>query len=73
MLINIFGGILRCDVAARGFLMATAEMPDAVRPMVVRMLGTNAEEGRDLLAEPGPNVTLVDDLNEAAEAVRALG
>ena len=73
VLINIFGGILRCDVAARGFLMATAEMPDAVRPMVVRMLGTNAEEGRDLLEGSGLNVTLVDDLNGAAEAVRALG
>jgi len=73
VLINIFGGILRCDVAARGFLMATAEMPDAVRPMVVRMLGTNAEEGRDLLEGSGLNVTLVDDLNGAAEAIRALG
>ena len=73
VLINIFGGILRCDVAARGFLMATVEMPDPVRPMVVRMLGTNAEEGRDLLAGSGLNVTLVNDLNGAAEAIRALG
>ena len=73
VLVNIFGGILRCDVAARGFLMATAEMPDAVRPMVIRMLGTNAEEGRDLMAGSGLNVKLVSDLNEAAEAIRALG
>ncbi len=73
VLINIFGGILRCDVAARGFLMAADEMPDTVRPMVVRMLGTNAEEGRDLLAGSDLNVTLVDDLNGAAEAIRALG
>jgi succinyl-CoA synthetase beta subunit len=73
VLINIFGGILRCDVAARGFLMAAEEMPGAVRPMVVRMLGTNAEEGRDLLAGSGLDVTLVDDLNGAAEAIRALG
>jgi len=73
VLINIFGGILRCDVAARGFLMAADEMPDAVRPMVVRMLGTNAGEGRSLLAGSDLNVTLVDDLNEAAEAIRALG
>ena len=72
VLINIFGGILRCDVAARGFLMATGEMPEAVRPMVVRMLGTNADEGRDLLAGSGLDVTLVDDLNGAAEAIRTL-
>jgi len=73
VLINIFGGILRCDVAARGFLLATEEMPDAVRPMVVRMLGTNADEGRDLMAGSGLNVKLVNDLNGAAEAIRALG
>ena len=73
VLINIFSGILRCDVAARGFLIATREMPDAVRPMVVRMLGTNAEEGGDLLAGSGLDLTLVDDLNGAVEAIRALG
>ncbi len=71
VLVNIFGGILRCDVAARGLLMAAESMPHAIRPMVVRMLGTNAEEGRRVLAESGLDVTLVDDLNEAAEAVRS--
>jgi succinyl-CoA synthetase beta subunit len=71
VLVNIFGGILRCDVAARGLLMAAEAMPHAIRPMVVRMLGTNAEEGRRVLAESGLDVTLVDDLNEAAEAVRS--
>jgi succinyl-CoA synthetase beta subunit len=73
VLVNLFGGILRCDVAARGLLMAAEAMPDAVRPMVVRMLGTNAEEGRALLAGSDLDVTLVDNLNEAAEAIRAAG
>lgn len=73
VLINIFGGILRCDVAARGFMMAADQMPDAVRPMVIRMQGTNAAEGRSLLAGSDLNVTLVDDLNGAADAIRALG
>ena len=73
VLVNIFGGILRCDVAARGFLMAAEAMPDAARPMVVRMLGTNAQEGRQLLSASGLDIRLVDDLNEAADAIKTLG
>ena len=73
VLVNIFGGILRCDVAARGFLMAAEAMPHGIRPMVVRMLGTNAEEGRKTLSESSLEVTLVQDLNEAAEAIKAAG
>lgn len=69
--VNIFGGILRCDVAARGFVLAAEREPAAKRPMIVRMLGTNAEEGRDVLANSGLDVTLVDDLNQAAEAIKA--
>lgn len=71
VLVNIFGGILRCDVAARGFLMAAEGEPRGMRPMVARMLGTNAAEGRRILSESGIDVTLVDDLSGAAEAVRA--
>ena len=71
--VNIFGGILRCDVAARGFVLAAEREPAAMRPMVVRMLGTNAEEGRDVLTNSGLNVTLVDDLNQAAEVIKATG
>ena len=70
VLINIFGGILRCDVVARGMLQAAAEnaqMDDT--PMVVRMLGTNAEEGRGILSESDLEVRLVDDLAGAARAV----
>ena len=73
VLINIFGGILRCDVVARGVLMAAEAMPHAFRPMVVRMLGTNAEEGRRLLSESSLDVTLVDDLAQAAKAIKAAG
>ena len=71
--VNIFGGILRCDVAARGFVLAAEREPASMRPMVVRMLGTNAEEGRDVLANSGLDVKLVDDLNQAAEVIKATG
>ena len=70
VLVNIFGGILRCDVVARGIMMAAESMPHAVRPMVVRMLGTNAEEGRRLLAESSLDITLANDLTEAAAALK---
>ena len=73
VLVNIFGGILRCDVAARGFVMASERAPDKMRPMVVRMLGTNSDEGRDILANSGLDVVLVDDLNQAAKAIRNAG
>ncbi|MCH8869121.1 MAG: ADP-forming succinate--CoA ligase subunit beta [Chloroflexi bacterium] len=71
VLINIFGGILRCDMAARGFVQRGKADPSSMRPMVVRMLGTNAEEGRKTLQDSGLDVTLVEDLPGAAEAVRA--
>ena len=71
VLINIFGGILRCDVAARGVILAAERAPDKMRPMVVRMLGTNADEGRETLANSGLDVVLVDDLGGAAEALQA--
>ena len=73
VLVNIFGGILRCDEAARGFVMASEKVPEKMRPMVVRMLGTNADEGRRTMAESGLDVVLVDDLNQAAEAIRNAG
>ena len=73
VLVNIFGGILRCDVAARGIVLASERVPDKMRPMVVRMLGTNSDEGRETLANSGLDVVLVDDLNQAAEAIRKAG
>ena len=69
--VNIFGGILRCDVAARGFVLTARREPSAMRPMVVRMLGANADEGRGILANSGLDVTLVDDLSQAANAIKA--
>ncbi len=73
ILVNIFGGILRCDIVARGILRAAEAMPHAVPPMVVRMLGTNAQQGRTLLAESSLDVILVNDLTEAAEAIKVSG
>jgi len=72
VLVNIFGGILRCDVVARGVLMAAKEADREMPPMVVRMLGTNADEGRRLLDESALEVIIVDDLNQAADALKAL-
>ncbi len=66
VLVNIFGGILRCDVVARGIIQAVNENPDIDLPIVVRMLGTNANEGREILAASGLNVILVDSLADAA-------
>lgn len=71
VLVNLFGGILRCDVAARGFLQSAEEAPDAMKPMIVRMLGTNSDEGREIMANSGLDVVLVDNLNQAADAIRA--
>ena len=65
VLVNIFGGILRCDVAARGIFMACEEAGMDL-PIVVRMLGTNLDEGLGILRESGLNITLVETLREAA-------
>ena len=73
VLVNIFGGILRCDVVARGILMAAERVTGPVPSMVVRMLGTNAGEGRQILSGTELPVTLVDDLGAAATAIRRIG
>ena len=66
ILVNLFGGILRCDVAARGIVQAADELSVSL-PIVVRMQGTNSEEGKAILAESGIKVSLADDLTEAAD------
>ncbi len=71
VLVNIFGGILRCDVVARGMILGVEELPHINVPIVVRMLGTNAEEGRDILSRSELNVTLVDDMAQASEAIKS--
>ena len=68
VLVNLFGGILRCDIAARGFILA-AERGEKMRPMVVRMLGTNSEEGRNILSQSNLDIHLVDTLDQAAKSI----
>ena len=71
ILINIFGGILRCDVLAEGVVQAARKTGIKV-PVVVRMEGTNVEEGRRILAESGLNLTTAADLKDAAQRVAEL-
>jgi succinyl-CoA synthetase beta subunit len=71
VLINIFGGILRCDVLAQGVIAAVEELGVPV-PIVIRMEGTNVEEGKRLLKESGLNFTTAESMGEAAERVVAL-
>jgi len=68
VLINIFGGILRCDVLAQGVIAAVKELGVPV-PIVIRMEGTNVDEGKRLLKESGMNFTTADSMGEAATKV----
>ncbi len=68
ILINIFGGILRCDVLARGVL-AAAKDTDIQVPLIVRLEGTNVEEGRKILEESDLKFMVARDMTEAAEMV----
>ena len=69
--INIFGGILRCDVLAQGVVQAASKVGLNV-PVVVRMEGTNVEQGRQILAESGLDLRTAKDLADAARQVAAL-
>ncbi|CAA9889392.1 succinyl-CoA synthetase, beta subunit [Candidatus Methylobacter favarea] len=71
VLVNIFGGIVKCDIIAEGILAAVQEVHVNV-PVVVRLEGTNAEQGRALLSNSGFNLFAADDLAHAAEQVVAL-
>jgi succinyl-CoA synthetase beta subunit len=68
VLINIFGGIIRCDMIASGIVEAIKEL-DFKLPIVVRFQGTNAAQGRDTINQSSSNVTSIDDLTEAANKV----
>ena len=68
ILINIFGGILRCDILANGVVEAAKKTGINV-PVVVRMEGTNVEEGRKILAESGLNLITAADLKDAAQKI----
>ena len=71
VLINIFGGILRCDVLAEGVIAAVREL-EVELPVVIRMEGTNVDTGKKMLHESGLNFTTADTMSEAAEHVVAL-
>jgi succinyl-CoA synthetase beta subunit len=68
ILINIFGGIMRCDVIAEGVVAAVAEVGLKV-PLVVRLEGTNVALGKDIIAKSNLNVTSADDLDDAAQKI----
>lgn len=70
ILINIFGGIMRCDIIAEGIIAAAKEISLSV-PMVVRLQGTNYELGKKILTESGLTIESLDDLTQAAAAVVA--
>ena len=71
VLINIFGGILRCDIAGEGIVLAYEET-GSTTPLVVRMLGTNVLEGKNILGVSGLPVVFADTLTEAADAIKQL-
>ncbi len=66
VLVNIFGGIVKCDVIAAGILAAVEEMHLTI-PVVVRLEGTNVEQGKTMLSQSGLGLVAADDLNQAAE------
>ena len=67
-MVNIFGGIMRCDVIAEGVIAAAREVSLSV-PLVVRLEGTNVELGKKLLADSGLAIVSADSLADAAEKV----
>jgi succinyl-CoA synthetase beta subunit len=71
VLINIFGGILRCDILANGVVEAAKKVKLTV-PVVIRMKGTNVEQGRKILEESGLPLTVAKDVWDAAEKVAAI-
>ena len=68
ILVNIFGGIMRCDVIAEGVVQATKEVGLKV-PLVVRLEGTNVDEGKEIIEQSGLNVITADNLNDAAAKI----
>ena len=68
ILVNIFGGIMKCDIIAEGVVAAVKEVGLKV-PLVVRLEGTNVEEGKQIIRESGLNVIPADDLDDAAQKI----
>ena len=70
ILVNIFGGIMRCDIIAEGIVAAAKEM-SIEAPLVVRLEGTNVELGKKILGESGLSIIPADNLADAAEKIVA--
>jgi succinyl-CoA synthetase beta subunit len=68
ILINIFGGIMKCDVIAEGVVAAVKDVGLRV-PLVVRLEGTNVELGKKIIAQSNLDVTSADDLDDAAQKI----
>jgi len=68
ILVNIFGGIMRCDVIAEGVIAAVRDVGLEV-PLVVRLEGTNVQLGKDIISKSGLNVIPADDLDDAAQKI----
>jgi len=66
ILVNIFGGIMRCDIIAEGIIKAVQEVGVQL-PVIVRLEGTNVELGRKMLAESGLKIVSADSLTDAAK------
>jgi succinyl-CoA synthetase beta subunit len=73
ILVNIFGGIMKCDIIAEGIVQASRDLELTV-PVVVRLEGTNVEKGQQILRDSGLDLITANDLDDAAEkAVASLG
>lgn len=70
ILVNIFGGIMRCDIIAEGIVAAAKEMDISV-PLVVRLEGTNVDQGKKILEESGLAIVSADNLDDAAQKIVA--
>ena len=70
ILVNIFGGIMRCDIIAEGIVAAAREV-DLHVPLVVRLEGTNVQQGKDILASSGLPIIPANDLGDAARKIVA--
>jgi len=68
ILVNIFGGIMRCDIIAEGVVAAANDLM-INKPLVVRLSGTNVEEGKDILSNSDLEIISADHLDEAAEKI----
>ena len=68
ILVNIFGGIMRCDIIAQGIVEAASEI-DLVKPIIVRLEGTNVNEGKGILEKSGIRIITAKDLEDAATKV----